>query len=95
MANIAEPALGLGAWLLLRLRQSGEYVLGKVDGRPARSHLFLQFKFAEDNSISVPKHLGGPGELEKEVLNFKPTPPLQQVGNKRSKQVEDRKHRIG
>jgi hypothetical protein len=32
---------------------------------------------------------------QKEVLNFKPTPPLEQIGDKYSKQVDDRKHRIG
>jgi hypothetical protein len=32
---------------------------------------------------------------QKEVLNFKPAPRLEQIGDKCSKQVDDRKHRIG
>jgi hypothetical protein len=32
---------------------------------------------------------------EKEVLGFKPAPRLEQIGDERSKQVDDRKHRIG
>jgi hypothetical protein len=32
---------------------------------------------------------------EKEVLDFKPTPRLEQIGNKRPEQVDDGKHRIG
>jgi hypothetical protein len=32
---------------------------------------------------------------QKEVLNFKPAPRLEQIGDKYSKQVDDRKHRIG
>jgi len=32
---------------------------------------------------------------EKEVLDFKPTPGPEQVGDKRPKQLEDRKHRTG
>jgi hypothetical protein len=32
---------------------------------------------------------------EKEVLDFKPAPRLEQVGDKRPKQLEDRKHRTG
>jgi hypothetical protein len=32
---------------------------------------------------------------QKEVLNFKPAPRLEQIGDKRSKQVNDREHRIG
>ena len=31
---------------------------------------------------------------QKEVLNFKPAPRLEQIGDKCSKQVDDRKHRI-
>jgi hypothetical protein len=30
---------------------------------------------------------------QKEVLNFKPAPRLEQIGDKCSKQVDDRKHR--
>ena len=32
---------------------------------------------------------------QKEVLNFKPAPRLEQIGDKCSKQIDDRKHRIG
>jgi hypothetical protein len=32
---------------------------------------------------------------QKEVLNFKPAPRLEQIADKCSKQVDDRKHRIG
>jgi hypothetical protein len=32
---------------------------------------------------------------QKEVLNFKPAPRLEQIDDKCSKQVDDRKHRIG
>jgi len=32
---------------------------------------------------------------QKEVLNLKAAPRLEQMGDKCSKQVEDRKHRIG
>jgi len=32
---------------------------------------------------------------QKEVLNFKPAPRLEEIGDKCSKQVHDRKHRIG
>jgi hypothetical protein len=32
---------------------------------------------------------------QKEVLDFKPAPRLQQIADKCSKQVDDRKHRIG
>jgi hypothetical protein len=32
---------------------------------------------------------------KKEVLDLKPPPRLEQVGDKCSKQVDDRKHRIG
>jgi hypothetical protein len=32
---------------------------------------------------------------KKEILDFKPAPRLEQVGDKRPKQMEDRKHRIG
>jgi hypothetical protein len=32
---------------------------------------------------------------QKEVLNFKPTPGLEQIGNKRCKHADDRKHRLG
>src|SRR5262249_41001670 len=32
---------------------------------------------------------------QEEVLNFKPAPRLEQIGDKGSKQVDDRKHRIG
>ena len=32
---------------------------------------------------------------QKEVLNFKPAPRLEQIGDKCSKQVDDRNHRIG
>jgi hypothetical protein len=32
---------------------------------------------------------------EKEVLDFKPAPRLEQVGDRRSKQLEDAKHRLG
>jgi hypothetical protein len=32
---------------------------------------------------------------QNEVLNFKPAPRLEQIGDKYSKQVDDRKHRIG
>jgi hypothetical protein len=33
--------------------------------------------------------------LEKSILDFEPPPRLEQVGEKRRKQMEDRKHRIG
>ena len=32
---------------------------------------------------------------QKEVLDFKPAPWLEQIGYKRRKQVDDRKHRMG
>jgi hypothetical protein len=32
---------------------------------------------------------------KKEVLGFKPAPRLEQIGDIRSKQVDDRKHHIG
>ena len=32
--------------------------------------------------------------MKKEVLDFKPVPRLEQVGDMRSKQVDDHKHRI-
>jgi hypothetical protein len=32
---------------------------------------------------------------EKEVFDFKPAPRLEQVGDKRLEQLEDRKHRTG
>jgi hypothetical protein len=32
---------------------------------------------------------------EKEILDFKPAPRPEQVGDKRHKQLEDRKHRAG
>jgi hypothetical protein len=32
---------------------------------------------------------------QKEILNFKPPPRLEQIGDKCSKQVDGRKHRIG
>jgi len=32
---------------------------------------------------------------QKEVLKFKPASRLEQIGDKSSKQVDDRKHRIG
>jgi len=32
---------------------------------------------------------------QKEVLDFKPAPRLEQIGYKRCKQVDDRNHRIG
>ena len=32
---------------------------------------------------------------KKELLDFKPAPRLEQVGDKRPKQMEERKHRIG
>jgi hypothetical protein len=32
---------------------------------------------------------------QKEVLNFKPAPRLEQIGDKRRKQVDNRNHRIG
>jgi len=32
---------------------------------------------------------------EKEILDFKPAPRLEQVAGKRPKQIEDRAHRVG
>jgi hypothetical protein len=32
---------------------------------------------------------------EKEILDFKPAPRLEQVADKRPKQIEDRTHRVG
>jgi hypothetical protein len=32
---------------------------------------------------------------KKEILDFKPAPRLEQIGDKRPKQMEDGKHRVG
>ncbi|MGH9548294.1 MAG: hypothetical protein ACRD3W_02925 [Terriglobales bacterium] len=32
---------------------------------------------------------------KKEIIDFKPAPRLEQIGDKRPKQMEDRKHRVG
>src|SRR5664280_2078270 len=77
----------------VRLNNSGQ----TEQGWPELGHPYQQGPF----TIPQPEMLRCPPQSDvelmtkKEVLNFKPVPRLEQVGDIRSKQVDDHKHCIG
>ena len=77
----------------VRLNDSGQ----TEQARPQPGHPYQQRAITTPQPKTWRSSPQGDVELmtKKEVLDFKPAPRLEQVGDIRSKQVDDRKHRIG
>ena len=77
----------------VRLNNSGQ----TEQGWPEARHPYQQgpFTIPQPEMLRCPLQSDVELMTKKEVLNFKPVPRLEQVGDIRSKQVDNHKHRIG